>query len=62
MLKNKSSYNCLPEAVRKIKNEKRSATVKIIGPLDGENSDIENGNENDMRYNVVLQDEIAGES
>ena len=61
MLKNKSSYSCPPETVRKIENEKRNATVAIISPLDGENSDIENGNENDMRYTVGLQDEIAGE-
>ena len=45
--------------MRKIKIEKRTA---IIGPPDrGENSDIEIGNENDMRYTVGLPDEIAGE-
>ena len=61
MLKNKSSYSCPPEAVRKIENEKRNSTVSIIGCLDGENSEIENENKNGMRYTVGLQDEIAWE-
>ena len=48
--------------MRKVEIEKRTATAAIIGSLDGgENSDVEIGSENDMRYTVGLPDEIAGE-
>ena len=57
-----SCHSRLPEAVRKVDIEKRTATAAIIGSLDGgKNRDIEIGSENDMRYTVGLPDEIAGE-
>ena len=46
-----SCHSRLPEAVRKVDIEKRTATEAIIGSLDGgKNRDIEIGSENDMRY------------
>ena len=55
-------HRCLPDGVREIEIEKRTATIAIIGPPDGgEDSNIEIRDENHTRDTAWLPDVIDGE-